>query len=234
MPESVSGPNNVSFVSGSDGSTSQWSRPLRIRAGFLAEGEWVATPVGLAHPATGAQPGLARTVFEVSGDVASAVLYATALGVYQASVNGADVDDQVLKPGWTPYQWRLVHETTDVTDLLVPGANVLGLRFAGGWATERYGFRGQAAPFYTDQPSVAGQLVITYVDGRRQVVATDGSWRAAPGPWGPTRPSASTRRRYPRGGGGGRTGPGGSRPPRPPCACLSQRTRGTTRRWTLA
>ena len=36
-----------------------------------------------------------------------AVLYATALGVYQASVNGADVDDQVLKPGWTPYQWRL-------------------------------------------------------------------------------------------------------------------------------
>ena len=169
-------------VTGSDGSTSQWSRPLRIRAGFLAQGEWVATPVGLAHPATGAQPGLARTVFEVSGDVASAVLYATALGVYQASVNGTDVDDQVLKPGWTPYQWRLVHETTDVTGLLVPGANVLGIRFAGGWATERYGFRGQAAPFYTEQPSVAGQLVITYTDGTREVVATDSGWRAVPGP----------------------------------------------------
>ncbi len=169
-------------VTGSDGQTSDWSAPLRIRAGFLAEGEWVATPIGLPTPETAAQPGLARTEFDVAGDVTSAVFYATALGVYQASVNGADVDDQVLKPGWTPYQWRLVHETTDVTDLLVPGRNALGLRFAGGWATERFGFRGQAAPFYTEQPAVAGQLVITYADGRRQVVATDASWRTAPGP----------------------------------------------------
>ena len=169
-------------VTGTDDVTSDWSDQLRIRAGFLAEGEWVATPIGLPAPAVGAQPGLARTEFEIVGDVASAVLYATGLGVYQASINGADVDDQVLKPGWTPYQWRLIHETTDVADLLVPGANALGLRFAGGWATERYGFRGQAAPFYTDQPAVAGQLVITYADGRRQVVATDETWRVSTGP----------------------------------------------------
>ena len=169
-------------VTGSDGATSDWSQPLRIRAGFLAEGEWVAAPIGFAAPAAEAQPGLARTEFEVAGEVASAVLYATGLGVYQASVNGTDVDDQVLKPGWTPYQWRLVHETTDVTDLVVAGTNALGIRFAGGWATERYGFRGQAAPFYTDQPTVAGQLVITYADGRRQVVATDEAWRISTGP----------------------------------------------------
>ena len=169
-------------VTGNDGVTSDWSRPLRIVAGFLAEGEWVATPIGLAEPSGEAQPGLARTEFEITGDVASAVLYATALGVYQASVNGSDVDDQVLKPGWTPYQWRLIHETTDVTDLLVPGTNALGLRFAGGWATERYGFRGEAAPFYSDQPAVAGQLVVTYADGRRQVVATDETWQVSTSP----------------------------------------------------
>ena len=113
-------------VTGSDGVTSDWSEPLRIRAGFLAEGEWVAAPIGLAAPAAEAQPGLARTEFEIAGEVASAVLYATGLGVYQASVNGADVDDQVLKPGWTPYQWRLIHETTDVTDLLVAGTQRAG------------------------------------------------------------------------------------------------------------
>jgi alpha-L-rhamnosidase len=169
-------------VTGTDEVTSEWSEPLRIRAGFLAEGEWVAAPIALAEPAAGAQPGLTRTEFAVGGDVVSAVLYATGLGVYQASINGTDVDDQVLKPGWTPYQWRLIHETTDVTELLVPGANALGIRFAGGWATERYGFRGQAAPFYADQPTVAGQLVITYADGRRQVVATDETWRVSTGP----------------------------------------------------
>ena len=37
-------------VTGNDGVTSDWSEPLRIRAGFLAEGEWVATPIGLAEP----------------------------------------------------------------------------------------------------------------------------------------------------------------------------------------
>ena len=86
---------------------------------------------------------------------------------------------------------RLIHETTDVTDLLVPGANALGVRFAGGWATERYGFRGEAAPFYSDQPAVAGQLVVTYADGRRQVVATDGTWRVSTG--ARSRPAGSTR-----------------------------------------
>ncbi|HEY5785151.1 MAG TPA: family 78 glycoside hydrolase catalytic domain [Microlunatus sp.] len=169
-------------VTGTDGVTSDWSEPLRIRAGFLAVGEWVATPIGLPERSGEAQPGLARIEFDVVGDVASGVFYATALGVYQASVNGTDVDDQVLKPGWTPYQWRLIHETTDVTGLLVPGANALGIRFGGGWATERYGFRGQAAPFYAEQPTVAGQLVITYADGRRQVVATDETWRVSAGP----------------------------------------------------
>ena len=169
-------------VTGSDGSTSPWSEPLRIRAGFLAEGDWVAAGIGLAEPTEPAQPGLARTEFAVDGEVASAILYATALGVYQASLNGRDADDQVLKPGWTPYQWRLIHETSDVTDLLVDGPNALGLRFAGGWATERYGFRDAAKRFYADQPVVAAQLVVTYVDGREQVVTTDQTWRTAPGP----------------------------------------------------
>ena len=38
-----------------------------------------------------------------SSPVSRATLYATAVGVYQAAVNGTDVDDQVMKPGWTPY-----------------------------------------------------------------------------------------------------------------------------------
>ena len=44
-----------------------------------------------------------------------ATLYATAVGVYQVALNGTDVDDQVMKPGWTPFQYRTIHETTDVT-----------------------------------------------------------------------------------------------------------------------
>jgi alpha-L-rhamnosidase len=169
-------------VTGSDGATGEWSDPLVVRAAFLEDGEWRAESIGLGSPTEYAQPALLRTEFAVEGPVRSATLYATALGSYQVALNGADVDDQVLKPGWTVYQHRMVHETTDVTALLAEGANAIGIRLAGAWATEVYGFRGHQKPFYTDQPSAAAQLVIEYEDGRVQVVGTDGGWRAAASP----------------------------------------------------
>jgi alpha-L-rhamnosidase len=67
--------------------------------------------------------------------------------------------------------------------LLQIGRNGLGASLAGGWYTERYGFGGQARPFYGDQPSFAALLVIDYVDGAQQVVRSNADWRAcAAGP----------------------------------------------------
>ena len=169
-------------VRGSGDTVSDWSEPLRIRAGFLEPGGWAATPIGLAEPSEEAQPGLARTEFNTDGEVRQALLYATALGGYQVSINGTDVDDHVLKPGWTSYTYRTVHDTTDVSTLLQPGRNAIGVRFAGGWATERFGFRTSARRVYADQPAVAVQLRIEYVDGRRTEVLSDGTWRTSTGP----------------------------------------------------
>ena len=118
-------------VTGADGAASEWSEPRGLVAGFLGEGEWVAASVGLASPTATAQPSLLRSEFDVDGEVVRATLYATAHGVYQVAVNGTDVDDQVMKPGWTPYQYRLIHETTDVTPLLVARRNAIGIRLAG-------------------------------------------------------------------------------------------------------
>ncbi|WP_434081141.1 alpha-L-rhamnosidase N-terminal domain-containing protein [Sanguibacter sp. Z1732] len=119
----------------------------------------------------------------MNGDLASATLYATAQGVYQVSVNGSDVDTDVLKPGWTSYQYRIEHEATDVTDLLSTGRNAIGIRFAGGWFTEKFGFHGEGRAFYGDQPAVAAQLHLQYLDGRTEVLSTDSQWRgAAEGP----------------------------------------------------
>ena len=169
-------------VTGADGVASEWSAPRRVVAGFLADGEWLARTIAVAAPEGVAEPAVLRREFDVDGEVRRATLYATAVGVYQAAVNGADVDDQVMKPGWTPFQARTVHETTDVTALLTQGANAIALRIAGAWATERFGFRENAAPIYADQPRVAAQLVIEYADGRTAVVVTDAEWASAPGP----------------------------------------------------
>ncbi|WP_213816385.1 alpha-L-rhamnosidase [Glaciihabitans sp. dw_435] len=165
-------------VTGTDGVTSAWSEPREIVAGFLAPGQWTAGMIGLSAPERIGQPALLRTTFDVTGDVAGATLYATAHGVYQALINGTEVDDEVLKPGWTAYQYRLTHESTDVTDLLVPGRNALGITLAGGWFTESFGFREGAKPFYGQDAAAAAQLVISYTDGSTQVVTTDDTWTA--------------------------------------------------------
>jgi alpha-L-rhamnosidase len=171
-------------VTGADGEASAWSEPVALRSVFLADGEWRAPFVELAEPGGEASPGLVRTEFEVDRPVASATLYAAGQGVYQAALNGRDVDDALLKPGWTSYQYRIEHEATDVTDLVAVGRNALGIRFAGGWFTERFGFHGHARRVYGhDQPAVAAQLHLTYADGTSDVVTTGPHWRgAAAGP----------------------------------------------------
>lgn len=163
---------------------SEWSAPTPVFATFLDEGEWSAEFVGLAEPQFPAHPALLRHTFEVREGLIRATWYATAKGAYQAWINGGEVDDQILKPGWTPYQYRLIHESTDVTSLLAPGANAIGIALTGGWYCEEFGFQGQSGPFYGTQPSVAGQLLLEYADGTSQWVRTDETWRASgSGPW---------------------------------------------------
>jgi alpha-L-rhamnosidase len=170
-------------VTDTEGSTSAWSDPLTVTAGFLAEGAWVAQFVGAATADRPSVPVLLRTEFEVTGALASATLYATAHGVYQVEVNGTEVDDEILKPGWTAYRHRLVHEMTDVTALVALGTNALGVSLAGGWFTETFGFIDKAKPFYGTQPAAAAQLELRYEDGRVETVASGPEWRAtAAGP----------------------------------------------------
>ncbi|SFS14933.1 alpha-L-rhamnosidase [Microbacterium sp. cf046] len=161
-----------------DGESTDWSTPLTVTAGFLADGDWVAQPVGLAQPSREAQPFRVRTAFTLDAPVVRATLYWTALGVAEPEVNGAAVSDDVLAPGWTSYRDRLVHETVDVTALVRPGENVLGATVAGAWYTEKYGFYVFADRVYGDQPSFLAQLRLEFADGAVQTIATGPDWRA--------------------------------------------------------
>ncbi|GAA3879863.1 family 78 glycoside hydrolase catalytic domain [Tessaracoccus defluvii] len=164
-------------VRGEGGDWSEWSEPVSFSATFLDDGEWTAQFVGLADPAERATPYLLRHEFEVRPGLERATWYATALGVYEAGINGTTVDDQFLKPGWTPYQYRLVHETTDVTGLVNEGSNAIGVSVTGGWYTENFGFRDGARPVYGPQPSFAGQLLLEYADGSSEWIVTGSDWR---------------------------------------------------------
>ena len=82
----------------------------------------------------------------------SARLYVTALGLYEARLNGQRVGDAVLAPGWTDYAQRIPYQTYDVTGLLRTGDNVLGAIAADGWACGFFGFDAKKAGATTPRP----------------------------------------------------------------------------------
>ena len=156
-----------------------WSEPVRVEAALLSPGDWSAVFVSPRDVgAIGAPAPYVRGSFEVNGQVVSARLYTTALGAYEAFLNGRRVGADVLAPGWTSYAKRLAYQVYDVTSLLVDGPNFLQALLGNGW------YRGQLTwemrrAYYGERLAYLGQLEVTYSDGRVQRVGTDASWEAA-------------------------------------------------------
>ncbi|PSM45006.1 alpha-L-rhamnosidase [Streptomyces dioscori] len=162
-----------------------WSEPSTVEAGLLDAADWRAVPVGAAwpeEPGTDRRPALVRRDFTLDAPVLRARLYVTAHGVYEAEINGRRVGDDILSPGWTVYGERLRYRTYDVTEHLVPGVNTIGAWLGDGWYRGHIGFDGGYRDLYGSDQSLLAQLEVTLADGTTAVVATDGSWQAAPGP----------------------------------------------------
>ena len=114
--------------------------------------------------------------FRCDKPVRKAVLEITALGVYEAKLNGGRVGDFILAPGWTSYAHRLQVQSYDVTDL-IKAENSLEVTVGQGWraVSNRRGssdFLG-----YRDTALIA-ELTVFYADGSAESVVTDGSWTA--------------------------------------------------------
>jgi alpha-L-rhamnosidase len=164
-----------------DGAPSPWSAPARFELGLLEPGDrvarWIASPLRGA-PTTPAVVPLLRRSFVAPAAVASARLYATALGVYEARLNGRRVGACELAPGWTDYRRRVRVQTYDVTGLVREGENVLGALLGDGWWC---GFVGMGErETYGERPAFLAQLEIELRDGRRLTVASDREWRWHP------------------------------------------------------
>ncbi|MFI1051274.1 family 78 glycoside hydrolase catalytic domain [Streptomyces griseoruber] len=140
------------------------------------------TTDALSGPAVRPLPLLRKDFATKAGKkVASARVYASALGVYELEINGKPVGDQVLAPGWTNYHRRIQSQTYDVTKLLTHGHNAIGASLANGWWAGKVGIGWSRQ--YGDTPALVAKIRITYTDGSVQWIATDGSWKAAGGPY---------------------------------------------------
>lgn len=153
----------------------------RTRAGDL---DWstpdpAERPPRQAWPATGAM--LLRKDFELARPVVSARLYATALGAYEAFLNGARVGDALLAPESTDFRLRVLYRVYDVTQMVRAGANTLAAHVGDGWYASSIAPSGRYA-FGPAPRRFLAQLELTFDDGSRQVVATGDGWRTAPSP----------------------------------------------------
>ena len=131
-----------------------------------------------------ASPAFAKE-FTVKKPVAAAILHVTGVGFYEASLNGRKVGDKVLDPSPTAYDKRVLYSTYDVGSALKPGANTLKVLVGHGWYDVRsiavWNF--DVAP-WRDFPRMIAQLELTYTDGSRETVVSDGSWRQVESPVG--------------------------------------------------
>lgn len=107
-----------------------------------------------------------------------AELIITALGVYDARLNGKAVSDYVLAPGWTSYENRLQYQCHDVLDLLEQH-NELIVSVGKGWFSSPMPgwIQDDAKEKRQNQPcGLLAQLNLTYEDGTSDMLCTDDSW----------------------------------------------------------
>ena len=182
---------------------SAWSTPARWAMGLLQPTDWRAT--WISHRDTSPlhtdrqslhlpAPRHYRKDFTAAKPIRRAVVYASALGLYDLHFNGQRVGDAYFQPGWADYLRRAYYRAHDVTGLVRGGgANTLGAVVAEGWYSGYvgygllvgYGPNKVGRYFYGKTPAFLAQLELEYADGTRETVVTDESWRVTG--QGPTR-----------------------------------------------
>lgn len=154
-----------------------WETGLLDRADWRAQ--WIAGPLANGPRTPGPVP-FFRHEFVLDRPVASARLYATALGIYEFRLNGKPIGEDLFRPGWTDYRKRVQYQAYDVAALLRPGANALGALLGDGWYCGSVACYGRHV--YGERAQLFAQLEVTFRDGTRKAIATDGTWKVGYGP----------------------------------------------------
>lgn len=107
-------------------------------------------------------------------EVNKASLCITALGVYEAELNGEKVGDILFAPGYTYYHHMLQVQTYDVTQMLAAGKNELCVYLGQGWYCGRYTFD-NTCQIYGEHSAVAWILTVETPEGTVTFSSNDGT-----------------------------------------------------------
>lgn len=166
-------------------SDSTWRVMADPPAGWHAEGfdasNWKpAQPSGcraFGDPRPAEPVMLLRTDFAAKGHPVGARLYATALGAYEARINGQPVADNILAPEASVVKSHLLYQCYDVGHLVTSGDNVLAFAVADGFYASAFGWRMERYGFGPAPRRLLAQLRLDFADGTSQWIGTGSHWR---------------------------------------------------------
>lgn len=114
-----------------------------------------------------------RKEFMLQSDIKKARLYITACGLYEASINGERIGDEVLTPGRTDYNLHQQYQTYDVTSYLKKGENAIGVILADGWYRGRLGIEGNRNVFGKERLLLCQLEIITIKDEVVRIISDE-------------------------------------------------------------
>jgi len=112
--------------------------------------------------------------FNNTKDIKRAVIIATAIGIYNISLNGQEVSDAYFAPGFTSYKHFLQYQVYDITKLL-SDHNELVVDVAGGWAVGSY-VMNRKNRITDKKQSLLLDIYLEYEDGSVEVIGSDESF----------------------------------------------------------
>jgi len=162
------------------GKVSGW-KTSSFQTAFFNTEDWKAKWIEPDYAEAASRPSpYFRKSFAVGKKIASAALYITSHGLYEAQLNGKRVGNAYLTPGWTSYNKRLQYQVYQVTDLLQQGRNAAGAVLGSGWYRGNLAWGGNKDT-YGSKLALLFQLDIKYADGSAESIVSDESWKCSSG-----------------------------------------------------
>ncbi|MDA3957808.1 alpha-L-rhamnosidase [Oceanispirochaeta sp.] len=160
--------------------SSEWSRAAYFETSLLSHGKWRAPFISSPEDTDEklSKGWIFQKEINIRKGLESARLYATALGVYEAFVQGERIGNQQMTPGWTNYSKRLLYQCYDITKNLREGENILAGHIGAGW------YKGDLAGWvgkrcvYGKRNALSMQILLRFEDGSQEWIKTDKTWKA--------------------------------------------------------
>ncbi len=166
-------------INDNQGNSSSWNAPAWWEMGLLDVSDWKAKWIEPKQEEKPKGPGLfVRKNFTLDKRVAKARAYVTAHGIYELSINGKVVGDEVFTPGWTVYDKRLQYQVFDVTDHLTSGKNAIGAQLGDGWYRGHLGWQDNWG-VYGKKLGLLCQVEIVFEDGSSATIISDADWKGS-------------------------------------------------------